>query len=82
MAFTPKGQLVTGGSDGVVRFWDADTGKERGHFQIGKASAETAGHPPTVMAVAASPDGKMLATGLMGTLKSQVQIWEAPRLKW
>jgi hypothetical protein len=55
VAVAPDGKaLATGGSDGVVRLWDPDTGKELRRFT---------GHDGWVFSVAFSPDGQALASG-------------------
>jgi RNA polymerase sigma factor (sigma-70 family) len=53
MSFHPRGNdLATAGAS--VRVWDADSGRPR---------IETTGHSSMLLAVAFSPDGRMLATG-------------------
>ncbi len=53
---------------GQVRVWDVDTGKQRGTLE---------GHKGTVWSLAVSPDGKVLATGDVGT----VRLWDVETLK-
>ena len=66
VAISPDGSwLVTAGSDGTARIWDATTGHER---------ATLTGHGGSVSAVAISPDGSWLVTaGSDGTAR----IWDA-----
>ena len=53
--FTPDGlSFVTGGLDGVVRLWDAETFSERSIWQ---------GSPGPITSVAISPDLKWIASG-------------------
>jgi DNA-binding beta-propeller fold protein YncE len=59
-----KGWLVTGGSNGAVRLWDAETG------EVVETLAES---DHAIMSVAFSPDGSYLAaTSLEGT----AQLWK------
>ncbi|MBI1914393.1 MAG: WD40 repeat domain-containing protein [Planctomycetes bacterium] len=55
LAFSPDGKtLVAGGTSGLVRAWDARTGKEQRRL---------AAHADSVDALSFSPDGRTLATG-------------------
>ena len=54
-AFSPDGKLLaTGGGDGVVKFWDAKTGKPNGRSFIG--------NPGWVRSVSFDPTGRLLLT--------------------
>jgi len=65
-AFSPDGRrLATGGADGAVRVWDAETGR---------LLSRLAGHPEPVSATAWSPDGAVLATGDKG---GEIHLWGA-----
>jgi WD40 repeat protein/mono/diheme cytochrome c family protein len=65
LAFSPDGTLATCGRDGLVRLWDANTGKERRTLQD---------HGEPVLTVAFSPDGKRLASA--GADRA-VKVWDA-----
>ena len=81
MAFSPDGKTLAGGdSDGVVRLWDAATGKQKHAIRtVSKSAAEDAyGHAQyftNVNAVGFSPDGKTLATAYQG--EDKVRLWDA-----
>ncbi|MFO0965006.1 MAG: sigma-70 family RNA polymerase sigma factor [Gemmataceae bacterium] len=65
VAFAPQGNLVAaGGTDGLVRLWDARTGEERGRLKTGAGS---------IACVAFSPDGQMI--GAVGDTGA-VELWE------
>jgi WD40 repeat protein/serine/threonine protein kinase len=66
VAFAPDGQrLVTGGTDGTARIWDATRGQELVALR---------GHQSSVMAVAFAPGGRWLVTG---STDGTARIWDA-----
>jgi serine/threonine protein kinase len=67
VAFSPDGKrLAWGGSDGMVKLWDAATGQEQ-------CSLAGSGNHYQVFGVAFSPDGRRIAWG--GT-DSTVKLWQ------
>src|SRR5262249_11419148 len=61
LTFTPDGKtLVTAGNDGVLRLWDAATGKEQQHVALGNRGQ--------VASAAVTADGKTVALAGMGIL--------------
>ncbi len=66
VAFSPNGKtLVSVGSDGAVRLWELETGRESLHLS---------GHGNGVTSVDFAPDGKTFATGCVGYA---VTLWDA-----
>ncbi|MCC6420796.1 MAG: serine/threonine protein kinase [Gemmataceae bacterium] len=64
VAFSAEGQvLLSGGSDGTVRLWRADSGEELRCLE---------GHTDQVTAVALSPDGR---TGYSGSADGTIRRW-------
>ncbi|MEG4319132.1 MULTISPECIES: NACHT domain-containing protein [unclassified Microcoleus] len=62
--FSPDGKLLaTGDTDGVVRLWEASTGRE---------ILTCKGHSNVVESVAFSPDGKILASG---SYENTIKLW-------
>ena len=67
VAFSSDGtRIVSGGGDGIIRLWDASTGK-----QIGEPFT---GHSEDVNSVAFSPDGVMIVSG--GDDRT-IRLWDA-----
>jgi RNA polymerase sigma factor (sigma-70 family) len=68
LAFAPDGRtFVSAGNDGQVRLWDTSGGKELRAFLTGDRNSHD------THAVAVSPDGKVVASGL----GSVVRLWNA-----
>ena len=58
VAFAPDGKtLVSGGGDDTVRFWDVETGEEKGALPLGLGGG--------IWDLAFSPDGKILAVAFL-----------------
>ncbi|MFD9427942.1 MULTISPECIES: WD40 repeat domain-containing serine/threonine protein kinase [unclassified Streptomyces] len=73
LAFHPRGRLLAAGDQaGKAHVWDTVSGKKTATFEC----------PNSVEAVAFSPDGKTLATGLMSAVtdtdKDAVLLWRLP----
>src|SRR5262249_22192907 len=58
MTFCPDGRIASGGADCTVRVWPLDSGN--GSYPQGRVIGA---HLDAVTCVAASPDGKLLASG-------------------
>ena len=61
---------MTGGKDGAVRLWDAETGKQ---LQVERGQAY-------IYSIAVSPDGRLLATGSGSNSLVLWNIEQAPAL--
>jgi WD40 repeat protein len=75
LAFSPDSKMVlTGGKDGLVKFWDARTGTPQG---------EPLRHRYHVWSMAFSPDGRIIVTGSGNDelRKGEVRLWDAATRK-
>jgi WD40 repeat protein len=83
LAFDPDGRLLASGDlRGVVKVWDAATGREVWTYTPAHAPPITLGmNPAGVQQVAFSPDGKRLAAALGSSQDAadpgEVKIWDA-----
>jgi len=70
LAVVGEGWLASGDCDGTVRLWDATRG--------GEATAVLDGHGGAVRALAALPDGRRLAAGVMaGSMNAgEIAVWD------
>jgi WD40 repeat protein len=75
VAFSPDGhRFATGGDNGAVRLWNADTGQPSGASLTPEQSAQRSIVHPDSMTVVFSPDGHRLAAG---GYDDMIRMWNA-----
>jgi hypothetical protein len=90
VAFSPDGKrIVSGSSDQTIRVWDASSGQQMGEpieidrkawaLSISASGLHHSGHSGSVLSVAFSADGKMVASGGSDTTiclwDMDIQLW-------
>jgi WD40 repeat protein len=65
LAFLPENKLISAGGDKLLRLWDAKAGKPLGEWP---------GHTAAILALAATPDGRVVVSG---TADKIVNGWNA-----
>jgi WD40 repeat protein len=66
-------RVVSGGADGAVKVWDADTGKEARTLRLNALPQNTG----AVFCVALGPDGRRLVSGNWDTMGEALTVWDA-----
>lgn len=78
VAFSRDGKiLASSGNDGVIKLWEAATGKNIATWIAPKLSTMPDEEEIAIRSVALSPDGKMLAAGCTGTISGgTIRLWD------
>jgi hypothetical protein len=73
VAWTPDGKQIASSSlDRSIKLWDAGTGNVVREFKAYKEKESEKGHRDSVLCVAFSPDGKLLASG---SYDGSMKVW-------